>query len=347
MNMHRLLNVAICGTLALVAIARQKDVVAHIQCAVCKQAVKEASLHAKKNQIDDEEELLDVIENLCSASKDEGKWTAKIDVIPKEAGSRLGLDRRDEEGVCKSECKAVRKACSSALKGREDTLVSEIKDGVGIGKLQKDFCKKQCMKDLPDLKKWNDEAFELAKPAMPDPPKPPPKKDPDPVENFGPLMSEVVFSALQEFGSSITASEMRERFSESSAFEEFLNDTLDATADMMEKELTGMRTGLLKFARAASALAQALQDACPDSAESAIRMKTLAKKLEDDCKDNADAIEYKAMEVLKVDGHDIHKPLNAFLGAWKKETPDAAALGQALANFFKALEVDVKERSDL
>merc|ERR1711988_1374565 len=103
----------------------------------------------------------DVVENLCSASKDEGKWTSKIDIIQKE-GSKLGLDRRDEEGVCKTECKAVQKACSSALKGKEDALVSQIKERIGIGKLQKDLCKKPCSKDLPTLKNWKDEAFESA-----------------------------------------------------------------------------------------------------------------------------------------------------------------------------------------
>jgi hypothetical protein len=314
---------------------------------VCKQAVKEASLHAKKNQIDDEDILSDAVENLCSASKDEGKWTMKIDIIAKE-GSRLGLDRRDEEGTCKNECKAVQKACSAALKGREEKLVSQIRDRVGIGKLQKEFCQKPCNKDLPDLKKWTDEAFEPAKPAMPDPPKVPPIPDPpSKKEAFAPLMSDIVSSLLQEFGSTATASDFKDCFMDHARFEEFLEGTTAAIDDMMKKELAGMRSGLHKFGIEAAALAGLLQDFCPDSKTSATRMKALAHKLEEACKDNSDAIEYKAMELLKVSGHDLHKPLNAFLNAWNKESPDAAAFGQTLAKFFQALESDVKERSDL
>ena len=49
-----------------------------------------------------------------------GKWTTKMDLVWKQPGTLLGLDKQSVQGVCENECKSVQRACVVGLKGRED-----------------------------------------------------------------------------------------------------------------------------------------------------------------------------------------------------------------------------------
>jgi len=82
------------------------------------------------------------------------------------------------------------------------------------------------------------------------------------------------------------------------------------------------------------------EKSCKPSAEdvvNALQMKALAEKLNAYAED-ASEVEYKAMETLKVHGHDIHKLLNSFIAAWKQEPADGKAIGKALGKLIKAFE---------
>jgi len=48
------------------------------------------------------------------------------------------------------------------------------------------------------------------------------------------------------------------------------------------------------------------------------------------------------MESLKVGDVDIHKPLNAFIGAWKKDPANATDVGHKLAQMLKLLNTNGK-----
>merc|ERR1712232_1255342 len=110
----------------------------------------------------------------------------------------------------------------------------------------------------------------------------------------------------------------------------------------MEKRNSTMRLGLGKIGRATALLAEATQKKCTASATSARELHDLAQKLEGYGKDKA-FIHYRKMEALRVGGHDLHKPLNEFLGAWKKEAAEGKAVGEALGKFFLALKGEATE----
>merc|ERR1719382_705985 len=136
-----------------------------IKCAVCKTAMKEARSYAKNNTLDDEDELGDMVENLCKHKKKEGDWVAKIDIIKSEG--QLVLQKMDKLGECKEECKAIHQACSEAVRGKEEKIVSMLKASEGLSKLQNDVCHKPCnpKKPLPSLDEFKDEKFEEDKDA--------------------------------------------------------------------------------------------------------------------------------------------------------------------------------------
>lgn len=143
-----------------------KSVVAHIQCQVCKLALKEIHEFAKDGTIKQEDALQDLVENACVPKEKEGQWVAKIDIIRDttrvEQGdnSELAIDKQDKAGECTGECKAVARACKKALKGQEDAIVSMLRESEDPSKLQNSICAKSCeQKSLPKLDNWQDEEF--------------------------------------------------------------------------------------------------------------------------------------------------------------------------------------------
>merc|ERR1712118_466238 len=63
-------------------------------------------------------------------------------------------------GVCKNECKAVQQACGKSLKGKEEAIVSLLKDASGLAQLQNEVCEKACKKKKnSELEGWTDEEF--------------------------------------------------------------------------------------------------------------------------------------------------------------------------------------------
>merc|ERR1719360_136602 len=107
----------------------------HVQCDVCKQAMKEARWWARNKSISDEDAMSDFVENLCSPNKEEGKWIAKIDIARKLEPARLALEMQEQVGYCKNECKAIQRSCAKALKGKEESLVSLLLESVGLARL--------------------------------------------------------------------------------------------------------------------------------------------------------------------------------------------------------------------
>mmetsp|Transcript_1318 Transcript_1318/g.1160 ORF Transcript_1318/g.1160 Transcript_1318/m.1160 type:complete len:352 (-) Transcript_1318:58-1113(-) len=337
-----LLQTALFSGVALCAWAGSKDLVAHIQCAVCKQAVREAHVLAKEKDLNnadsDEEVVTDALEDLCSAKKEQGKWTTRMDIMRKPGGTQLILDRRDQEGACNKECKAVQKACSGALKGREESLVSLIREGAGVGRLQREVCKKPCSKTLPELQHWKDEPFV---PVVPPPTPALPK-----AEVGAKLLPEIIMGALAELGGSPLLTQLKECYSGAKATDQtahFIVEVQGSIDDMLAKEFDKMRSGLSRLGRAMAELAGTFTSMCSVvQASVAEHMEKLGKKLAEHCEGDPSAVEYKPLEVLTVNGHDLHKQVNAFIGAWKKDNSDGMALGEAVGKLLKALESDIE-----
>merc|ERR1712061_627521 len=140
-------------------------VVGHIQCAVCKIAVKEAAGFVKEKKLEDEEALGDLVEQLCSPSKKEGKWVTKLDIVRNSDAEPLKVQRQEKTGTCRKECKAIQRACSGALRGKEDDFASMLAEAAGVGKMQAKICKQVCAKAVPNLGEWADEKWEEDKDA--------------------------------------------------------------------------------------------------------------------------------------------------------------------------------------
>merc|ERR1719329_1026257 len=88
----------------LVVAAPAKAPVAHVQCAVCKVAVKEARHFARGKTIEEEDALADLVELLCNGGKDEGEWTKHIDILQVSGEEQLTIEKKDELGQCRQEC---------------------------------------------------------------------------------------------------------------------------------------------------------------------------------------------------------------------------------------------------
>merc|ERR1712032_992914 len=139
-----------------------KSAIAHVQCQVCEMAVKEASDHAKENAIRDEDGLADLVDGLCSVKQKSGRWVAMVNLFREDddADGPIVAEKQADTGVCRNECTTVQRACTSGLKGKEDTLASLLLKGANTKELVKKVCKQTCAKPLPKLGKWVDEAFE-------------------------------------------------------------------------------------------------------------------------------------------------------------------------------------------
>merc|ERR1719410_1941697 len=121
--------------------------------------MEEAHTYAVENKLEDEDELSDMVDGLCSVKNKEGRWVSKLDIVREDSESQLTVERQQTMGFCKSECLTVQRACSAALKGREEDLVSMLQGRKSAKEMKKNMCKKQCKKTLPKLKQWTDEAF--------------------------------------------------------------------------------------------------------------------------------------------------------------------------------------------
>jgi len=328
-----------------------KEVTAHIKCAVCKQAVKAASQWAKEKNTEDEDELTDGIDGLCSAQKDAGKWTTKIDIVRMDSDAPLKLDRRDQEGVCRQECKAVQRACRVAMKGKQEDLVELLKDNAGVGKLQRDVCKKACAKAAPKLAHWEDEAFLVSNPdPVPTPPPPtPPTSEAIHEADVKRLLPAVITSALGRFGSTAVEYAVLACCPMPEDFPSIMKKAID---HMMEKTTDGMRKGLSYFGVSAEKIGHTCTSAAHSAScvqgqkigtvtTAANRLIVQGQKLQA----GLETIEYVSMELLRFDGHDLHKVINKFLEAWQATPADGDAIGKAFGDVFKELESKDSERS--
>eukprot|EP00928_Gymnodinium_smaydae_P085170 TRINITY_DN6850_c0_g1_i1.p1 TRINITY_DN6850_c0_g1~~TRINITY_DN6850_c0_g1_i1.p1 ORF type:complete len:254 (-),score=73.95 TRINITY_DN6850_c0_g1_i1:37-729(-) len=159
-------------------------------------------------------------------------------------------------------------------------------------------------------------------------------------------LPQLVSVALKEFGGTASEGELTACVP-SGELHAFASRTKAAMQKMVEKRNSAMRLGLGKLGRAIALLADVTATKCGEKvAESASTLKKLALQLEGYGKDKK-FIEYKAMEKLKVDGHDIHKPLNAFIGAWVKDDASGSSCGETLGQFFKVLQGEAaKEKKE-
>jgi hypothetical protein len=310
----------------------------------------------REKAIEGEDHLTDYVEDLCSTGKDEGKWTTKIDIFRKAGDPHLSLDKRDAEGQCNEECKAVQRACSAGMRDSEEKLVELLKDRAGVGALQREVCKSACKKTAdwsPDLNDWKDELWKPLKPTMDPLPTKPPDAKSDPVKTYGPVIFDIVASTLQELGEEVaTPRDIRACYDKSEA----LRGTTESSLTIVQKGIEdmlgndkdpstvktkeGMRAGLSKIAGFTVAIGMALKEHCPNVLNSAARMFTLGGKMHDYCMNRVDVI-YKPLVMLTIKGFDIHKQLNAFIGAWNQE--QANAVGETLGRLLRAVDGEATE----
>ncbi|KAG0620810.1 hypothetical protein M758_4G246300 [Ceratodon purpureus] len=111
----------------VVAAARKEDI-PFIKCSVCEAIAKQLARQVKEKRQNSatkkisEFEIIDVAENICNLKKEEGDWILKLDIV--EKGDKLQLVEQSEEGVCKTECKTIERACQEVM-GDHDTDVAE------------------------------------------------------------------------------------------------------------------------------------------------------------------------------------------------------------------------------
>jgi len=73
--------------------------------------------------------------------------------------SPLLVLNRGVVGECKRECHMIHRACSIALKGKDDLIVSLLSKNRDIEDMQNIICKKTCERKLPKLESFKDEVF--------------------------------------------------------------------------------------------------------------------------------------------------------------------------------------------
>ncbi|CAK0864333.1 unnamed protein product, partial [Prorocentrum cordatum] len=143
-----------------------KAIISHVQCAVCKMAMKEVRNHVKETQIDDEDSLTDYIEYMCLPKKNEGKWLLKLDISRDKPDAQLSIVKQDKVGKCNEECRMLQVACYTAIDGKEESIVSMLRESAGLAKMQNKICDKPCSaKSIKQLEEWKDEKFEEDKDA--------------------------------------------------------------------------------------------------------------------------------------------------------------------------------------
>merc|ERR1712110_1305523 len=104
-----------------------KEVIAHIECSVCRVAVREYRRMTVAYNTEDDL-LEETARYICDPYKYEGVWVTKLDIqrfikIPK-SGKQLKIELEEKEGECNRECNAVETACGSSLENSTASLVS-------------------------------------------------------------------------------------------------------------------------------------------------------------------------------------------------------------------------------
>mmetsp|Transcript_4808 Transcript_4808/g.9843 ORF Transcript_4808/g.9843 Transcript_4808/m.9843 type:complete len:234 (-) Transcript_4808:78-779(-) len=160
----QLVGFVLCAILGLSAGGVSKEVVGHVQCAVCEMAMEEVHSHASEKKLKDEDSLSDLVDGLCSIKKEQGKWVSKVDITREGSDGPLRLEREELIGFCKSECLTVQRACQADLKGKDEQIVSLLMEGKKPAELKKKVCKKICDKKLPKLGDWTNEPFRARDP---------------------------------------------------------------------------------------------------------------------------------------------------------------------------------------
>lgn len=155
-------------------------------------------------------------------------------------------------------------------------------------------------------------------------------------------MHTTVAAVLSEFGSSIEAKDLQECLpkGESMALQTRINKAIEK---MLELRPSKMRESIGMLGRASRLLATAVESKCSSISVQAADLKAISQQMEDYGKDKK-YMSYKPKEKLVVGGYDLHKPLNKFIGDWKKS--EAKQAGTSLGEFFKVLKGD-KVKSEL
>eukprot|EP00747_Dinoflagellata_sp_TGD_P164303 gnl/TRDRNA2_/TRDRNA2_184062_c0_seq1.p1 gnl/TRDRNA2_/TRDRNA2_184062_c0~~gnl/TRDRNA2_/TRDRNA2_184062_c0_seq1.p1 ORF type:complete len:225 (+),score=67.17 gnl/TRDRNA2_/TRDRNA2_184062_c0_seq1:58-732(+) len=152
----------ICAALAALcpcATGIAKEAIAHVQCEVCEIGMQEVRAHVKNKTLTLEDEIADVVENMCTIKKEEGRWLTRLDIVREDSDAQLTVVKKPDVGECRNECLVVTRACQAALKGREEDLVELLKDKEGVKGMRTKMCDKLCKKKVPKLKSWTDEEF--------------------------------------------------------------------------------------------------------------------------------------------------------------------------------------------
>ena len=71
--------------------------------------IKVAHHAVKDSGLEDEDDIGDLVEDLCRPGKPHGDWIATFDLVEKE--DALVLERMGEEGECGVECRTIAAAC--------------------------------------------------------------------------------------------------------------------------------------------------------------------------------------------------------------------------------------------
>mmetsp|Transcript_111201 Transcript_111201/g.314749 ORF Transcript_111201/g.314749 Transcript_111201/m.314749 type:complete len:225 (-) Transcript_111201:287-961(-) len=138
--------------------AVDKKLIPHIQCEVCELSMEHVGEHVEENKVKDTDAIADVVDQMCSYKKQEGRWVAKYD-ITRTGDGPLSLEAMDTLSHCKSECTVIQRACMANLKGKEDVLVPLLEARRPAYELKEKMCKKICDKKLPKLTEFTDIPF--------------------------------------------------------------------------------------------------------------------------------------------------------------------------------------------
>jgi len=141
----------------------KKAAVAHLLCPVCGVMVQEAYNYVQNKSLVDEDDVADLVENLCSQKRKEGRWLTSLDVYREggaDSDAPLQVARRPEVGACRRECHLGRSACLEVLGGEEDQLKEMLRARALASDMRSSICKPRCKnRPLAKLTGWEDEEF--------------------------------------------------------------------------------------------------------------------------------------------------------------------------------------------
>mmetsp|Transcript_98249 Transcript_98249/g.194640 ORF Transcript_98249/g.194640 Transcript_98249/m.194640 type:complete len:209 (-) Transcript_98249:106-732(-) len=167
LSLARLLLLGLLALLQVKGWVPDKNVLVHIQCDMCKRAVKEASLYKMRasKSMYNEDDYVDLVDEMCSPwSKKAGKWLKKLDIVREGDNPQLSIkyahEDPDKEGLCKRECETLKKACLASLKKQEGSLATMLLEQQKVETMQDAICEGSCNKTIPELENWIDEPWE-------------------------------------------------------------------------------------------------------------------------------------------------------------------------------------------